>query len=374
MPPNQQCRITLRYDNRCDQRRYNLPSAASNEIAVILPGDGESLEAERDIILYRKAGEPLQRIGDLHPLYQSLHYVLLFPTGQLGWNPHIPFHNGAEVVEEQNEEPDADGNRWPSAYKHVTQSQYFRYRLHIHMNETNHLFLAGKLFQEWIVDSWASTEQSRLLWITLNQKTLRVENLRGLMDAFAANPLADGADIGQRIILPSSFIGSTRNMIQNCQDALAINHHFGGADLFITVTANPKWPEITEALLHGQKAHDRPDLIARVFHAKVKAIIQDIMANGILGKTVARVHTIEFQKRGLPHMHIIIFLHPDSKLRTPEDVYSVISAEFPEDDPELLELVKHFMVHAPCTGNASAACVKEPSKGCSKSFPKPYHD
>ncbi|KDQ32681.1 hypothetical protein PLEOSDRAFT_153646 [Pleurotus ostreatus PC15] len=205
MPSDQQCRIALRYDNTCDQRRYNLPSAASNEIAVILPGDGETLERGRDIILYRRAGQPLQRISELHPLYQSLHYVLLFPTGQFGWTPHIPYQGGAEVEEEG--EVDADGSRSSHKRSTVSQTEYFRYRLHIRAHETVHLFRAGKLFQEWIVDSWALSEQSRLLWVTLNQKALRVDNLRGLMDAVAADANATGADAGQRVILPSSFIG-----------------------------------------------------------------------------------------------------------------------------------------------------------------------
>jgi len=59
-----------------------------------------------------------------------------------------------------------------------------------------------------------------------------------------ADPTTDGNNIGQRFILPSSFSGSSRNMIQHCQDALAINRYFHGADLFLTMTANPNWPEI----------------------------------------------------------------------------------------------------------------------------------
>ena len=52
-------------------------------------------------------------------------------------------------------------------------------------------------------------------------------------------------------------------MIQHCQDALAINRHFRGADFFLTMTANPNWPEIKEALLPGQSPSDRPDLVDR---------------------------------------------------------------------------------------------------------------
>ena len=40
------------------------------------------------------------------------------------------------------------------------------------------------------------------------------------------------------------------------------------------------------------------DIVARVFNLKLKALIQEI-DGGIFGRCVARVHTIEYQKRGL---------------------------------------------------------------------------
>ena len=85
IPFEQPCRIALHFDHDTDHRRYNLPTATSNEIAVILPGDGDQPSSALDIILYNHAGA-LRQINDLHLLYQSLHYVLLFPTGQLGWH------------------------------------------------------------------------------------------------------------------------------------------------------------------------------------------------------------------------------------------------------------------------------------------------
>ena len=75
MGPDQQCKIALRFDHQTDHRRYNLPTDTSNEIAVILPGDGDQPTAARDIILNRRGGH-LQEISDMHPLYHSLHYVL----------------------------------------------------------------------------------------------------------------------------------------------------------------------------------------------------------------------------------------------------------------------------------------------------------
>jgi len=194
-----------------------------------------------------------------------------------------------------------------------------------------------------------------------------------VVDALAADANATGDGIGQHTILPSSFVGGTRNMVQKCQDALAINRHFHGADLFITITANPNWPEVTRELLPGQIASDRPDLVGCVFHAKVAQLLKDLNEHGVMGCTVARVWTIEFQKCGLPHMHLIVFLHTAHKLRTPEDIDSLISAEFPDKDelPELYELVKKFMVHNPCGAqNPQYPCMD--GNKCSKSFPKPF--
>jgi hypothetical protein len=52
--------------------------------------------------------------------------------------------------------------------------------------------------------------------------------------------------VGKMVILPSTFIGSPRNMMQNYQDAMAIVSKFGKPDLFIIMTCNPKWREIEE--------------------------------------------------------------------------------------------------------------------------------
>jgi len=181
MPGHQQCRIALCYDRECDQRRYNLPTAASNEIAIILPGDGDDVQGSRDITLYRRNGQGLQCISDLHPFYQALHYVLLFPTGQFGWTPNIPYAS-RENENAGDGEPNADAPNGKQSC--VTQTEYFCYRLFPRINESSHIFMAGKLLQAWIVDSWALSEQGRLRWIKQNQPTLRSESRRGLMQYF----------------------------------------------------------------------------------------------------------------------------------------------------------------------------------------------
>ena len=66
--------------------------------------------------------------------------------------------------------------------------------------------------------------------------------------------------------LPATFGGSDRALHQCYLDAMAMVRVKGKPDYFITMTANPNWPEVTEKLLPGQAPSDRPDLAARVFY------------------------------------------------------------------------------------------------------------
>ena len=46
----------------------------------------------------------------------------------------------------------------------------------------------------------------------------------------------------------------------------------------------------------------------------------------------------------------LIHLHPDDKLRNPDDIDRIISAEIPDPfiNSELYEIVKSCMMHGPC--------------------------
>jgi len=52
----------------------------------------------------------------------------------------------------------------------ISQTCYYAYRLHQRRNEPSTILQGGRLFQQWIVDGWASTEQSKLT-IRNNQKS-----------------------------------------------------------------------------------------------------------------------------------------------------------------------------------------------------------
>ncbi|CAG8813521.1 24257_t:CDS:1, partial [Cetraspora pellucida] len=78
--------VHLHFNAATDRRRYNLPT--SNEIAVILPGDGSEPKAMHDIVI-RLRGGPLEHIHKAHPAYLPLHYVLFFSHRELGWHAEL---------------------------------------------------------------------------------------------------------------------------------------------------------------------------------------------------------------------------------------------------------------------------------------------
>jgi hypothetical protein len=79
---------------------------------------------------------------------------------------------------------------------------------------------------------------------------------------------------------------------------------------------------------------------------KLDALLRDIK-DSVLGNVIAKIWVIEFQKRGLPHAHILLILDEASKLCTAEDFDSMVSAEIPNSvhHPEAYETVTSCMGH-----------------------------
>jgi hypothetical protein len=195
-----------------------------------------------------------------------------------------------------------------------------------------------------------------------------------------------GAEIGKKIILPSTYIGSPRYMSEAYDDAMGMVRAFGKPDLFVTMTCNPKWKEITDELLPNQAASDRPDLVARVFRMKYKAMIDYIVESKLFGEILAHVGSIEFQKRGLPHIHLLFTLVHKNKLVFSEQIDKVIRAEIPDPElePRLYEVITRNNIHQ-CVkmkrnGTISRympCCTAEtynPERKCNKNFPKDFRE
>ena len=139
------------------------------------------------------------------------------------------------------------------------------------------------------------------------------------------------------MVLPSSYVGGDRFRQKLYQDSIAIVSRLGKPSLFITFNANPKSEEIERELLPQQTAADRPDLVARVFNLKVRDLLNQIRHNEVFGPWLGWVWTIEYQKRGLPHLHLLVFLKTDHKFLTAADIDCFISAEIHTEDDAICQ-------------------------------------
>jgi hypothetical protein len=262
-------KLKLINKRRADGRPHDMPSAT--EVAALIVNDSEVNRKGRDVIVQYKDMRP-RRISENHPKFMAMQYPLLFPNGEDGYRQNIPY-----IVRE--------GAKFKR--KHVTMLEYYAYRLQQRTNQSMHLLMCEKLTLQYIVDALACILQYRLDWIRRHQGSLRTELYAGLQDAIErGDTRAD--QVGKRILLPSSFTDSPRYKAQNYQDAMAICRWAGYPDLFVTFTCNTAWPEIQSMLQGGrQTSWERPDIVDRVFHIKLKEFMRDIREREYFGKTIA---------------------------------------------------------------------------------------
>ena len=367
-------------------RQHELPTGDS--IGAIVFEGGTDVESNFDVIVEDSGGQP-QRINKLNASYMSLQFPLIFIFGEAG------YHLGRYLLTETGLPSDPP--------KVMTMKMYYSYQIHDRLNQYSLITRSGRLFQQYVVTAYCSIEQSRLDFIRKNQNDIRNEYMAGLYDAISRGD-RDGSDVGSRTILPSSFVGGPRYMYSHYLDALAICRVHGNPSFFITFTCNVNWPEIQEymqAFPHVTVA-DRPDVVDRVFERKIHDLVRflrdsrpfgsveagirsvilstHLLLNNLFNKPLHCSHyfpvlyTVEFQKRGLPHCHLLLWIKEGHRVQTNEDIDIYVSAELPDPsvDPEGHRVVAEFMMHGPCSpANKSAPCMRH-GDNCSKNFPKPF--
>ncbi|XP_056841708.1 uncharacterized protein LOC130494895 [Raphanus sativus] len=349
-------KMRLIESRQSDGRTHNLPTA--NEVAALIPGDFVLNMEPRDIVL-ESTSEKLQRISELHPAYLPLQYPLLFPYGEDGFRLNIPI--GFE---------DMAGRK----RKNVTMREYFAFRILERKGEAPTITRSGILFHQFLVDAYIMIESSRLRYLWLNQKKLRSVSYDAIQKA-AAKGGAKMAEQRSRIFIPATFTGGKRYMKQHYYDAMALCKYYGFPYLFINFTCNPKWPEVTRYLKkYNLTTEDRHEILCRVFKMKLDNLIIEFLTKkdgSLFGPVSAVMYTIEFQKRGMPHAHILVFMQNGAKFPTADHIDTTISAEIPDKtvDPDLYAIVGDCMMHGPC-GPAKKDNVYMVNGKCSKMFPK----
>ena len=335
-----------------------------------------TVKGKHDLVVTKQDGR-MEIVSELNQSAMPLHFTLLFPTGTKGWHPDL--------------------KQRPGTNKRFTCREFTVYNLNWRQegnmdSNNNYLHFAGRLFQEWIVIQWLVAENQKLNWMSMNQKEVRADTYKNVSRHLAATTIDMGdalynddnrPQVGQKI-LNKSLVGSPRWYNSRYHNAMAIVKKYKKPTYFITMTCNPHWPMIEDHLGIGQTAQDRPDLVARVFKQQKDQLMNDLVKGDLLGKHIAHLAVVEWQKRGLPHVHILLIVADSDDLQTADEVDKAISAELPLDPNEpglsneekeqrqqLEKIVTTNMIHGPCgTLNPSAPCMQEGK--CTKFFPKPF--
>ncbi|KAK1354048.1 hypothetical protein POM88_047304 [Heracleum sosnowskyi] len=117
-----------------------------------------------------------------------------------------------------------------------------------------------------------------------------------------------------------------------------------------------------------------PEFLLNLYNDKAKdQLLIDIKQKKYFGKCVGVMYVVEFQKRGLPHVHMLVWLDAKSKTALQNNVDKYVSAEIPDPlkDPNGYAAVKQFMIHGPCGREFNKSpCMKDFK--CVRHFPKKY--
>ena len=233
----------------------------------------------RSIIIRRQCSELPQFISDGHSLYHTLSYPLLFPTGAAGWHDQMSCW-------------DVRRNR----QHRVSLLEWSRHLL-MHRDTPTFLQRCERLSLEFYCDLYAQYESRLAAFHSLprQQALYRSASYRSIRDELHRDSGGDLNQLGRPMVLPSSFVGSPRFYHQLYLDAMALPHRYHKPDLFITITCNPCWPEISCAIPAGSHWRFHPDIVARVFMLKFKAMLQEITVSEIFGPVQAFVWRVEWQ-------------------------------------------------------------------------------
>ncbi|KAF1862382.1 hypothetical protein Lal_00026913 [Lupinus albus] len=100
------------------------------------------------------------------------------------------------------------------------------------------------------------------------------------------------SNMGKRVILRSTFVGSRRYMDQLYCDGMVICWSVGFLDLILKST--------------GLKPHNRLDIISRVFKMKFEELLQDLKKIHVLGKVLACKYI--FKNKSFSHIQLFVLL------------------------------------------------------------------
>jgi len=139
----------------------------------------------------------------------------------------------------------------------------------------NCFMMMARVAQYWLMDFYSRVLDQRMSIIGKIKNRILMGQDRQQSDALNKHEEQDRIAAGyidgpkKESYLPSSVHGSPRHMAALAKNSLVLVSEDGCPHAFLTLTCNPKWPEIVSQLLDGQTAFDRPDVTAAAFKSRL---------------------------------------------------------------------------------------------------------
>uniref|UniRef100_A0A183C067 Helitron_like_N domain-containing protein n=1 Tax=Globodera pallida TaxID=36090 RepID=A0A183C067_GLOPA len=227
-----------------------------------------------------------------------------------------------------------------SKKSNISERQFYRYRMALRGDDKNAfhwLWFARRLAEYFTISVLNRIERNEMDHLKAIQSK---KNYRQLLarDYIAAmekglQKLGRNAKLGRVFLMPQTFAGSRQYYQGKYADLMTMVRHLGAPTWFVTFTGNPKWPEIAEALRGRQNYAHRPDIVCRIFMDKATEFIKDLTERHVLGKVAGWCYSVEHQKRGMPHIHMLLILDKRGRIVSPEQVDEYVSARIPPLPP-----------------------------------------
>jgi len=289
-----------------------------------------------------------QTISEASPLWELMLYPLFHPVPQL----HCVWSQGARSTSGRT----------------LTLLRYLR---SVMLREPYYWRLF-RLAHQHVLDMWSRNEQQAA-------RVWKSPAIQSRIRAFIQRTNGSAALYADKVYLPASVPGSFRYQQRFFHDAIYIASRMGNPHLFITMTANPQWPEVRQLLRPGEAASSRLDAIARAFSARRHDLLtllqtRDFLFPGHLGVDYI-IYVTEWQLCGLPHMHLACRLKLNVPMFSVQQQISVmdacISAQYPRERGLDYDFVESYMTH----NNPCRACLRPNRRTqiqeCRFRFPKP---
>ena len=215
------------------------------EVGVVISHDNPG-----EIVYTYKLHDETFKVPTMSSQLEPLVYPLLFPHGENGWSKaltikYLPYLASRLLMPEKD--PESESGWLQRMNKEGTR-----------MLKTNRFQLMSRVTQHYIVEGVSRLVDSKLAFIKRKKGFILGNDFNEDIDDHQdVERDREEFHMSSKTFLNDSVMGSPRHLKKLAMNSLHIVSERGKPHGFLTLTANPNWPEITERLFPGQTAYDR---------------------------------------------------------------------------------------------------------------------